>query len=127
LVVVLFLPWPLGHVQFFDACGFFPIPLLLCMYARRRVGGETVGGFVGGGGVFCLAFSAWLALHNITQYGASAWDWGGFVLNGHLPLATSKKQGQRERKSAIFFSKGGIRSRDLENSFSLIRNHVAGF
>jgi hypothetical protein len=35
-------------------------------------------------------------------------------------LATSKKQGQRERKSAIFFSKGGIRSRDLENSFLLI-------
>jgi hypothetical protein len=43
-----------ARIQFLCVVSFFS-PLLLCMYARRRVGGKTVGGFGEG--------AVWLFLH----------------------------------------------------------------
>ena len=114
LVVVLFLPWPPGYIL---CVWFLSLPLLYVMYARRRVGKDS--GWLGGlSGFFCVAgASQHYAIHSDSFSSLSpAWDWGGFVLNGDLPLATyCKKQGQRERRGnrPFLLCMKMARSRDL--------------
>ena len=101
LVVVLFY---LGRQDTIFVCGFFlfpPSPLYVCQKESRGEDGGWIWWRV------CLAFSAWLALHNITQYGDSfspAWDWGGFVLNGDSPLATARNKGKGNETGHLCFA-----------------------
>jgi hypothetical protein len=89
----------LGRQDTFCVCGFFLFPF--SMYVCQKESRErqwVVGGL---SGFFCVASaSQHYAIHSDSFSSLSpAWDWGGFVLNGDLPLATyCKKQGQRERR-----------------------------